>query len=293
MLCFTDKAVTDLPTLVCFHTNCTDGFTAATIAYMIFGDNADYLGVQYNKEYDLEIFKDKNVFVLDFSFPLDTCNEIKKVSKNFVILDHHKTAQESLSTLDYAIFDMNKSGALLTWNYFYPSYEAPKFVQLVSDHDLWNHHSKEVVWFNKAIRCLPFDFTIWLDTFKSFQDPLKLEEFIAQGKAIETFTNQQVESLVKVATTCVINGEQGLMVNAASAFISETGNQLAKKSGTFGAITILAKNGKVLVSLRSIGDYDVSNIAKEFGGGGHKNAAGFSIDLKDLQFVDEKFIINK
>jgi phosphoesterase RecJ-like protein len=28
--------------------------------------------------------------------------------------------------------------------------------------------------------------------------------------------------------------------------------------------------------LRSIGDFDVSKIALEFGGGGHKNAAGFS-----------------
>ncbi|PLX31947.1 MAG: hypothetical protein C0604_06035, partial [Clostridiales bacterium] len=33
--------------------------------------------------------------------------------------------------------------------------------------------------------------------------------------------------------------------------------------------------GSVKVSMRSKGDYDVSQIASIFGGGGHKNAAGF------------------
>jgi nanoRNase/pAp phosphatase (c-di-AMP/oligoRNAs hydrolase) len=29
-------------------------------------------------------------------------------------------------------------------------------------------------------------------------------------------------------------------------------------------------------SLRSIGDFDVSELAKRYGGGGHKNSAGFT-----------------
>ena len=40
--------------------------------------------------------------------------------------------------------------------------------------------------------------------------------------------------------------------------------------------------GKVRVSLRSEGDYDVSGIAKRYGGGGHKNAAGFTATLEDI-----------
>jgi phosphoesterase RecJ-like protein len=41
-------------------------------------------------------------------------------------------------------------------------------------------------------------------------------------------------------------------------------------------------NGKVRVSLRSKGSIDVSNIASKFNGGGHKNAAGLSIDTLDI-----------
>jgi len=43
------------------------------------------------------------------------------------------------------------------------------------------------------------------------------------------------------------------------------------------------KNGKSRVSLRSKEDLDVSIIAKEFNGGGHKNAAGLSIELEDIK----------
>ncbi len=43
-------------------------------------------------------------------------------------------------------------------------------------------------------------------------------------------------------------------------------------------------NGKVRVSLRSKNDIDVSNIANNFNGGGHKNAAGLSVDTN---IIDE------
>ena len=44
----------------------------------------------------------------------------------------------------------------------------------------------------------------------------------------------------------------------------------------------MAGDGQAHCSLRSNGDYDVSAIAKAFGGGGHRNAAGFSTDINTL-----------
>lgn len=43
------------------------------------------------------------------------------------------------------------------------------------------------------------------------------------------------------------------------------------------------KTHKIRVSLRSRGNYDVAEVAREFGGGGHHNAAGCSFDL----YLDE------
>jgi phosphoesterase RecJ-like protein len=39
-------------------------------------------------------------------------------------------------------------------------------------------------------------------------------------------------------------------------------------------------NGRIKVSFRSVGDIDVGKVAEEFGGGGHRNAAGASFDGK-------------
>jgi len=33
-----------------------------------------------------------------------------------VVLDHHQTAQKALEGLNFAHFDMTKSGAVLAWN---------------------------------------------------------------------------------------------------------------------------------------------------------------------------------
>jgi phosphoesterase RecJ-like protein len=49
------------------------------------------------------------------------------------------------------------------------------------------------------------------------------------------------------------------------------------------------KLGKVRVSIRSRGEVDVAQVAREFGGGGHKNAAGCAFDIP-LQEVEECLI---
>ena len=62
-------------------------------------------------------------------------------------------------------------------------------------------------------------------------------------------------------------------------FSSDLGHKLAEKSGTFGLTYFYhGKRQCYDCGLRSIGDFDVSELAHQFGGGGHKNAAGFSVD---------------
>jgi nanoRNase/pAp phosphatase (c-di-AMP/oligoRNAs hydrolase) len=75
----------------------------------------------------------------------------------------------------------------------------------------------------------------------------------------------------------------GLAANCPPHLTSDVGHELANQSGTFGLCWTLSKEGLTAqCSLRSNGDYDVSAIAKAFGGGGHKNAAGFEVPLETL-----------
>jgi hypothetical protein len=75
---------------------------------------------------------------------------------------------------------------------------------------------------------------------------------------------------------------KGLAANCPPHLASDVGHQLANASGTYGLLWYINKEGKCICSLRSNGDYDVSAIAKAFGGGGHKNAAGFEVDILTL-----------
>ena len=54
------------------------------------------------------------------------------------------------------------------------------------------------------------------------------------------------------------------------------GHQLAGMSPSkIGAVWFETGDGQISVSLRSVGNADVSKIAARYGGGGHKHAAGF------------------
>ena len=130
-------------------------------------------------------------------------------------------------------------------------------------------------------------------------------EFYSEGQAILRAHDQNVQSVVKnAARNCEIpfdeeaaldcveprlewnNGGywmvQGLAANCPPHLQSDVGHELANQSGTFGLLWCIDKDNRCKVSLRSNGDYDVSAIAKAFGGGGHRNAAGFTTDIQTL-----------
>ena len=111
---------------------------------------------------------------------------------------------------------------------------------------------------------------------------------IHSGEAIIRAHNQNVQSVVKNEKKCFITKigrpfmYPGLAVNCPSHLASDVGHELANKSGTYGLCWHMGHDGKIKCSLRSNGDYDVSTIAKAFGGGGHLNAAGFETDIHTL-----------
>ena len=142
-------------------------------------------------------------------------------------------------------------------------------------------------------------------TFEQWRDKFLENEaaLINEGRAILRAHNQHVQAAMKQARACSIHDlrtyegyesgpcgdvdvysdpPKGLAANAPAFLASDLGSELANKSGTFGLVWSMADDGQIHCSLRSNGDYDVSAIAKAFGGGGHRNAAGFSTDINTL-----------
>lgn len=99
-------------------------------------------------------------------------------------------------------------------------------------------------------------------------------DLVAQGSAILRREQQIVDSHVSFARETHIGGHKVLCVNA-TVLSSEIAGALAENR-PFGVCWFERGDGKRVYSLRSRdGGVDVSEVAKMYGGGGHRNAAGF------------------
>lgn len=263
-----------------YHANCLDGFGAAYSAWRKFGDLADYLPVNYG-EAPPDV-KGKEVYILDFSYKRDVLLHLADEAKSLKVIDHHKTAAEDLAGLPFAQFDMGKSGCVLAWEYFHNSsyLVVPDALQYIQDRDLWKFEMPSTKAFCEALRnTVPFDFHAWDDVCVS---TVEAENLVSMGEMLLEVFDNDIENLLPFQHSVSLFSYLGLACNAPPKYASELGNKLAQQSGTFGMVYFYAgptnkAPGEWRCSLRSIGDFDVSAIAKRFGGGGHKNAAGFSV----------------
>lgn len=267
--------------LVLYHANCADGFCAAWIAHRYFGDEAEYLPVQYSE--DPPDVTDRHAYILDFSYKRNVTIAMAFKAKRLFILDHHKTAEKELDSISYVHghpdegtnifckFDISKSGGRLTWEHFYPGQKAPWLVDYTEDRDLWLWKRMESREVNAALASYERTFERW-DAFDKLGTPI--QTLADEGRAILRYQQQIVDGQCANASEIVLDGHKVLSVNA-TVLISEIAGQLAKDR-PFGATWFQRADGKKVWSLRSRdGGIDVSEIAKAHGGGGHRNAAGF------------------
>jgi nanoRNase/pAp phosphatase (c-di-AMP/oligoRNAs hydrolase) len=117
-------------------------------------------------------------------------------------------------------------------------------------------------------------------------DNMEWAAAIGQGIGALAHINHYVREAVKQAQVGILQGYKTAVVNALYLNCSEIGNELAKTHDV--SLTWFERHdGVIQFSLRSIGDIDVSAIAKSFNGGGHLHAAGFQLPLEyGRQVVD-------
>ena len=268
-------------TLVIYHANCVDGFASAWTARRFLGEEGvDYKPWSYTDPKPI-VSGYSTIYVVDFSFSREILTYLcDKVGDKVVVLDHHKTAEANLTNWKdkpenlELVFDMNRSGAGITWDYFAADSSRPHFIDYVEDRDLWKFklgNSKAV---NAYISTISKTFKDYDVLFYMF-----LGDMRTHGQTILSYHQKICEEIVQEARKIVINGKEGLACNCTPQFSSEIGNLLAQKSGTYGVTYHTLADDSTKFSLRSVGECDVSKIAKNFGGGGHKNAAGFTMSF--------------
>lgn len=264
----------------------------------------------------------RRVYVLDFSFPKETMLELMAAADGLVWLDHHKTALEdwvgswspglrfsaTYKTPGEAkvVLDDGQSGAMLAWRHFGTG-RVPVGVRHVDDRDRWKFELEGTREYCARLAMVPYDMQQWLDNLRA-QEKMEwadaggrqvqaqwrtthvYDAWIETGRLLVRRQEMDVESAFGRATAALLPRESvpegshngGMAANAPRSLASDLGHRLAVHTGTFGLVWYVDDRGMACCSLRSEGDYDVSAVARHFGGGGHRNAAGFEVRPREL-----------
>lgn len=257
--------------LCIYHHGCTDGFAAAwAVRYFYLGNVDMHPGIYGDAPPDVT---DREVIIVDFSYPRDVMLTLIEQARRVLVIDHHKTAQQNLFDLPskaIAIFNLDKSGAMLTWETFFTGEMPPLLFDHIQDRDLWRFKlpmTREII---AALYSYPMEFETW-DAL--MQRPLL--ELEHEGRALVRKQRADVVAILNNATRYITLA--GVVIPAANVpwmFASDVGGELAK--GQPFAATYYDDDEGRRWSLRSAPDgADVAAIAEAFGGGGHQHAAGF------------------
>lgn len=254
-------------TQVWYHANCADGFGAAWSAWKVLGDAAEYHPVRHGDPMP-SYPADARIAIVDFAYPRELLLELESKVETLLVLDHHRSAAEDLRGLSFARFDMEKSGARMAWEYWHEGKELPELLAYVEDRDLWNWKLPDSRAVALAITQRLFSFETW--------DNYTVEGLKAEGRVLLGYQEALLARAMSKLHWTELDGHRIPVVNSLL-FQSELGDELCKKfpEAPFAAV-YYQKEGVEAWSLRSIGEFDVSRVAAKFGGGGHRNAAGFS-----------------
>jgi oligoribonuclease NrnB/cAMP/cGMP phosphodiesterase (DHH superfamily) len=263
-------------TLCIYHAFCADGFGAAWVVRRALGD-VEFFGASYGQEPPDVTGRD--VIMVDFSYKRPVIETMRRTAASILILDHHKTAQEDLRGLPTpddenmgvaALFDMDRSGAGITWDYFNPGQPRPPLINRLEDRDLWRFKFADTRAVQANVFSYPYEFDVWDRLMQTDLSVLRIE-----GEAIERKHHKDVAELVSASQrTMVIGGHTVPVANLPYTLTSDAGHLMCQGQ-PFAACYIDTPKGRTF-SLRSTdAGVDVSEIAKAYGGGGHRNAAGF------------------
>lgn len=275
------------PITVLSHGNCFDGYSAAYVARAFYPANqVEFLWGTYGKPVP-ELPGGDTLLVTDYYLTWDRIVQEAKKYRRIICIDHHVTAQKHLQDhigTHYVdgcqveiIFDMKHSGAYLTWKYFFGEASVPNFIKHISDRDTWQFNLEGTKMFHAALVSYPMDFKVW-DKLFTDQGVVKL---IVEGPPCKRYMDQLVQNIIRSSFEVQDGPHKIAMVNTTIAW-SEVGEALCLKypEADF-SMTYTVHRDYAHMSLRSDNQnpnaFDVGTYAEQFGGGGHRHAAGFQV----------------
>lgn len=294
-------------TICIYHANCLDGFASAWAVRHFLGDDVEFIPANHGDAPPLERITDAgetaqvNVYLVDYCYPINYLIEVCHAADSVVVIDHHETSAQmvddfgdhpSLANLDFN-YSEGYSGCVLTWKVMRiltgAGNEAmPQLFLYIQDHDLWTHRLHDTKSIIASLYSHKFDFELW-DYFIGLDD---VGALCLEGEAINRSRKIIIDQMIErgMHEICIA-GYSVQALQCPHQFASDAGNILAQDRD-FSATYRYTKNGRMEVSLRSTDDgMDVRKIAEIYGGGGHRNAAGFSVKRDNFNGITTGGII--
>jgi len=266
--------------VVIYHAECTDGFSAAYVAWKKFGDTAEYIGISHN-DIVPEGLKDKEIYLLDIAYDMVPLQQIIAENKRVVVLDHHVTREQEIRSAPEHRYGTDQSGVGLAWEFFFPGAPLPILLSCIQEGDLWRFNAEHVHELLAYVDIIPFEFAQWQEAVELVETQAGRQKAIELGSALITYRDRLLQKVAKNVHPVIFEGIRTLAINVnlTRSMISQLGNQMASTMLPPIAILWGVKHDRISVSLRGNGSVDVGALAVKYGGGGHKNAAAFSLPL--------------
>jgi uncharacterized protein len=283
---------------VWYHSGCMDGFGAAWAAWRFFGQKASYIPVSYSQNIP-QTNGCTQLYIVDFSYRPGELSQLHSRVPHITILDHHASAEEYLREIAerpadsshlsmdtppagiFCSFNMEESGASLSWQYFHGDVEWIKdlsnertFIAYLRDRDLWKFELPQSKVFSIGMQSRPHIMAGWdvIARFRSEQDKVKEE-----GRIIEKHQQHQMDMICRNTVLVDIGKWLRIPCVNTTVYASEIGEKLCMDylDAPFSLSYRDIVEKKREWSIRSRQGFDCREVAEMYGGGGHKGAAGF------------------
>ncbi|WP_146037264.1 hypothetical protein [Novosphingobium guangzhouense] len=311
------------PDMVIYHDKCADGIVAAWACWKRWGEAPEYRAANYGYQPPEDV-AGKNILIVDFSYKADDLRAMVAAgAKSIVILDHHETAQAALEPFSVfstkperfstrtaasmiedlerggypailALFDMDRSGARMAWDFAMQGVEPPELVLLAERYDLWRfvpNTLDDAELLHLDIQSGP----LTIERMESIHDELQDGERtpLNRGEVVEYWRQPLIREIAARAYLGTVGGVEGvIMVECPYSLVSAVGHYLLAQhpAAPFAAMSVTGEKA-VSWSLRSAYDrQSVSEVASRFGGGGHRNAAGFRVETNSRDARVAKYL---
>lgn len=268
-------------TVCYYHANCADGSASSWVVEQAL-PGTKHLAIRYGREPVYERLKGKDVYVVDFSFPVEVLMELEKVVNKLVLLDHHVSAERALKDFvpsrpnTEIVFDMERSGARIAWDYFFQGKKPPYHILAVEDYDMYKFSLEHTAEIAEVVYLLGIGPVEYDNLFLNHPR----EEIVKLGSVLLKKKFEDVERAVSRAVVECIEYEGSEyyvpVTNCHSDISSATGHKLCEVFDSRFSLSYHDNKDLRIFSVRGRGQFDCSKFAEFHGGGGHFNASGFT-----------------